>query len=96
MALIMAEVARRGYGNHHTLAYQSRVGPVEWLQPYTDDSIRCVGGCVGVLVCWWVAAHIIICSMPARTYFLCRVRVMGGVHLVLHFTSEQQQAEATA
>jgi ferrochelatase len=28
-------------GNAHTLAYQSRVGPVEWLQPYTDDSIRC-------------------------------------------------------
>jgi hypothetical protein len=26
--------------NEHTLAYQSRVGPVEWLQPYTDDSIR--------------------------------------------------------
>jgi protoporphyrin/coproporphyrin ferrochelatase len=23
-----------------TLAYQSRVGPVEWLKPYTDDSIR--------------------------------------------------------
>jgi ferrochelatase len=39
--LIMAEVKRRGYQNHHTLAYQSRVGPVEWLKPYTDDSIRC-------------------------------------------------------
>lgn len=25
--------------NQHTLAYQSRVGPVEWLQPYTEDAI---------------------------------------------------------
>ncbi|BAU04663.1 ferrochelatase [Fischerella sp. NIES-3754] len=25
--------------NAHTLAYQSRVGPVEWLQPYTEDAI---------------------------------------------------------
>ena len=35
--LIMEEMKRRGFANHHTLAYQSRVGPVEWLQPYTDD-----------------------------------------------------------
>ncbi len=26
--------------NAHTLAYQSRVGPVEWLQPYTEVAIR--------------------------------------------------------
>lgn len=25
--------------NRHTLAYQSRVGPVEWLKPYTEDAI---------------------------------------------------------
>lgn len=25
--------------NPHTLAYQSRVGPVEWLRPYTEDAI---------------------------------------------------------
>ncbi|MEB3828846.1 ferrochelatase [Phormidium sp. CCY1219] len=25
--------------NDHTLAYQSRVGPVEWLKPYTEDAI---------------------------------------------------------
>ncbi len=25
--------------NKHTLAYQSRVGPVEWLKPYTEDAI---------------------------------------------------------
>ncbi|PSN06430.1 ferrochelatase, partial [filamentous cyanobacterium CCT1] len=28
-----------GRSNDHTLAYQSRVGPVEWLQPYTEDAI---------------------------------------------------------
>lgn len=38
--LIMAELARQlGYGNPFTLAYQSRVGPVEWLQPYTDQAL---------------------------------------------------------
>ncbi|MBE9032032.1 ferrochelatase [filamentous cyanobacterium LEGE 11480] len=26
--------------NNYTLAYQSRVGPVEWLQPYTDEAIE--------------------------------------------------------
>lgn len=40
VALIMGELRRRGRANPHTLAYQSRVGPVEWLKPYTDDSIR--------------------------------------------------------
>ncbi|MBV9387692.1 MAG: ferrochelatase [Chroococcidiopsidaceae cyanobacterium CP_BM_ER_R8_30] len=29
--------------NPHTLAYQSRVGPVEWLQPYTEDAIQNLG-----------------------------------------------------
>lgn len=29
--------------NEHTLAYQSRVGPVEWLQPYTEDSLNDLG-----------------------------------------------------
>lgn len=38
--LIMRELKKRNITNHHTLAYQSRVGPVEWLKPYTDDSIR--------------------------------------------------------
>lgn len=35
-ALIMKTLNRP---NQHTLAYQSRVGPVEWLQPYTEDAI---------------------------------------------------------
>ncbi|MGK7878164.1 MAG: ferrochelatase [Xenococcaceae cyanobacterium] len=30
--------------NEHTLAYQSRVGPVEWLKPYTDDALKELGG----------------------------------------------------
>ncbi len=29
-----------GRPNDHTLAYQSRVGPIEWLQPYTEDAIK--------------------------------------------------------
>ncbi|MEL6261126.1 MAG: ferrochelatase [Cyanobacteria bacterium J06623_5] len=28
-----------GRPNQFTLAYQSRVGPIEWLQPYTEDAI---------------------------------------------------------
>jgi len=41
--LIMEELQARGTGNDYTLAYQSRVGPVEWLKPYTDDTIRELG-----------------------------------------------------
>ncbi|NET01863.1 MAG: ferrochelatase [Sphaerospermopsis sp. SIO1G1] len=29
--------------NEYTLAYQSRVGPVEWLQPYTEDALQELG-----------------------------------------------------
>ncbi|GAA0142960.1 lyase [Lithospermum erythrorhizon] len=36
ISLIMQELKSRGTNNVHTLAYQSRVGPVEWLKPYTD------------------------------------------------------------
>jgi len=51
VALIQRELVSRGIDNHHTLAYQSRVGPVEWLTPYTDDSIRALGaaGCKSLL-----------------------------------------------
>jgi len=42
--LIMAELERiLGYGNPFTLAYQSRVGPVEWLKPYTDEVLEDLG-----------------------------------------------------
>jgi protoporphyrin/coproporphyrin ferrochelatase len=40
-ALIMKALNRP---NAHTLAYQSRVGPVEWLQPYTEDAIADLAG----------------------------------------------------
>jgi ferrochelatase len=36
-ALIMQKLDRP---NPYKLAYQSRVGPVEWLQPYTDAAIK--------------------------------------------------------
>lgn len=29
--------------NTYTLAYQSRVGPVEWLRPYTEDALKELG-----------------------------------------------------
>ena len=32
-----------GRPNQYTLAYQSKVGPVEWLQPYTDDALEKLG-----------------------------------------------------
>ncbi|XP_010312259.1 ferrochelatase-2, chloroplastic isoform X2 [Solanum lycopersicum] len=35
--LIMKELKAREINNDHTLAYQSRVGPVQWLKPYTDE-----------------------------------------------------------
>lgn len=38
--LIMETLAR---SNPYTLAYQSRVGPVEWLRPYTDDALQELG-----------------------------------------------------
>ncbi|KAK4761689.1 hypothetical protein SAY87_029573 [Trapa incisa] len=37
IALIMQELKSRGAYNDHILAYQSRVGPVQWLKPYTDE-----------------------------------------------------------
>ena len=43
VARIVDELKRLGVRNEHVLAYQSRVGPVEWLKPYTDDTIRELG-----------------------------------------------------
>jgi len=37
--LVMQRLREWGYTNDHSLAYQSRVGPVKWLEPYTDDVI---------------------------------------------------------
>jgi ferrochelatase len=42
--LIMQRLqADLGHANPYTLAYQSRVGPVEWLKPYTDDALHELG-----------------------------------------------------
>jgi len=49
ISLIMQELQRRRISNHHTLAYQSRVGPVQWLQPYTDVTIRYAQDCDNAL-----------------------------------------------
>jgi protoporphyrin/coproporphyrin ferrochelatase len=38
--LIMKALSRP---NPHVLAYQSRVGPIEWLQPYTEDELVALG-----------------------------------------------------
>jgi ferrochelatase len=38
--LIMRTLDR---ANPYTLAYQSRVGPVEWLKPYTEDALHSLG-----------------------------------------------------
>lgn len=43
VSLIVKELRGRGVQNPYTLAYQSRVGPVEWLKPYTDATIRELG-----------------------------------------------------
>jgi ferrochelatase len=43
-ALIMRQLERDlGHANPYTLAYQSRVGPVEWLRPYTDEALHDLG-----------------------------------------------------
>jgi ferrochelatase len=42
--LIMERLQRDlGHSNPYTLAYQSRVGPVEWLRPYTDAALEDLG-----------------------------------------------------
>uniref|UniRef100_A0A0D3DCQ2 Ferrochelatase n=1 Tax=Brassica oleracea var. oleracea TaxID=109376 RepID=A0A0D3DCQ2_BRAOL len=41
--LIMEELKSRGVQNNHILAYQSRVGPVQWLKPYTDEVLVDLG-----------------------------------------------------
>eukprot|EP00201_Polytomella_parva_P003789 CAMPEP_0175086794 /NCGR_PEP_ID=MMETSP0052_2-20121109/29457_1 /TAXON_ID=51329 ORGANISM="Polytomella parva, Strain SAG 63-3" /NCGR_SAMPLE_ID=MMETSP0052_2 /ASSEMBLY_ACC=CAM_ASM_000194 /LENGTH=371 /DNA_ID=CAMNT_0016359037 /DNA_START=259 /DNA_END=1374 /DNA_ORIENTATION=- len=51
VSLIMADLKARGVSNSHLLAYQSRVGPTEWLKPYTSEAIPALGalGCKGLL-----------------------------------------------
>ncbi|MFM8526315.1 MAG: ferrochelatase [Cyanobacteriota bacterium] len=43
-ALVMDRLAEcLGFRNPFTLAYQSRVGPVEWLKPYTEEALEALG-----------------------------------------------------
>ncbi len=43
-SLIMQELEKfLGYSNPFTLAYQSRVGPEEWLKPYTEEVLEDLG-----------------------------------------------------
>lgn len=62
VALIMNELQRRGNTNPHVLAYQSRVGPVEWLKPYTDVTIRWVGLLAYISQCKIVSASMMVCT----------------------------------
>ncbi|XP_037303348.1 ferrochelatase, mitochondrial [Manduca sexta] len=39
-ATVAATVAQLGLPNPHRLVWQSKVGPLPWLQPYTDDAIK--------------------------------------------------------
>ena len=42
--LILEQLRQQlGYSNPFTLAYQSRVGPVEWLKPYTEEALQELG-----------------------------------------------------
>jgi ferrochelatase len=42
--LILQQLQQQlGHPNPFTLAYQSRVGPVEWLKPYTEDALQELG-----------------------------------------------------
>ncbi len=42
--LIMSELQKvLGFSNPSSLSYQSRVGPEEWLQPYTEDILEKLG-----------------------------------------------------
>ena len=42
--LIIEELQKHlGFTNRHTLSYQSRVGPEEWLKPYTEDVLEDLG-----------------------------------------------------
>merc|ERR1712216_775574 len=44
VGLIMKRLAEDlGYLNPFSLAYQSRVGPLEWLKPYTEDALEELG-----------------------------------------------------
>lgn len=40
MGIIVDEIIKKGYSPTFHLSYQSKVGPVEWIRPYTCDIIK--------------------------------------------------------
>lgn len=36
----MEELHKQNYSNPYNLVWQSKVGPLPWLEPFTDDSIK--------------------------------------------------------
>lgn len=42
-ATVEAVMAMRGHDYPHHLSFQSRVGPVKWLEPYTQDAVARLG-----------------------------------------------------
>lgn len=42
-ATIALVMKRLGYSHRYQLSYQSRVGPVQWLGPYTDRVVESLG-----------------------------------------------------
>ena len=49
-AVIVDKVNKRGYNPIFHLSYQSKVGPVEWIKPYTTDIIREIADPTGTIV----------------------------------------------
>jgi len=44
LATVEAVMSARGNDHPHHLSFQSRVGPVKWLEPYTQDALRRLAG----------------------------------------------------
>ncbi len=86
-----AAVARRLGWPNLTLCYQSRVGPLEWLRPYTEDVIRekAAAGCKQMLVypIAFVSDHIetlyelgIVYAEAARAQGIAHYRVVPALN----------------
>lgn len=68
------------------LSFQSRVGPVQWLRPYTDDKIRelAVQGKVRTLACDMYMLVGCLCVAFTREYSL-KKNVFLWSRTLLHF-----------
>ncbi|KAB5553161.1 hypothetical protein DKX38_010472 [Salix brachista] len=88
--LIMQELKARGSYNDHTLAYQSRVGPVQWLKPYTDEVLVELGQ-KGVKSLLAVPVRYATCSFLFDAVNCCRrplVGVLSSTVFLVLFVSE--------